>query len=77
MRGLLPASNREPAVTGRDLGPHVDRFGNISVKVEIGGGPGAAPETRGTGASNKPATVAKFLRELADDVERAGKRGQP
>jgi hypothetical protein len=61
----------------RDLSPHVDRFGNISVKVEIGDGPGTpAADTRLTGASARPATVAKFLRELADDVERAGE-GQP
>jgi hypothetical protein len=58
----------------RDLRPHVDRFGNISVTVEIGGGPGTADtEKRGTGASNKPAAVAAFLRQLADDVEAAGR----
>jgi hypothetical protein len=56
----------------RDLAEHVDRFGNISVDVAIGGGPGATGEKRSTGASATPATVAAFLRELADDVERAG-----
>jgi hypothetical protein len=56
---------------GRDLSGHVDRFGNIAVDVTIGGGPGAWAATRATGASASPATVAGFLRELADDVERA------
>jgi hypothetical protein len=56
----------------RDLSPHVDRFGNIAVDVQIGGGPGCDGEPHETGASAKPATVARFLRELADDVERAG-----
>jgi hypothetical protein len=56
----------------RDLRGHVDRFGNISVAVEIGGGPGARPDKRPTGANATPATVARFLRDLADDVERAG-----
>jgi predicted membrane-bound mannosyltransferase len=50
----------------RDLTSQVDRFGNISVDVTIGGGPGA--EERVTGASHEPLAVAAFLRELADDV---------
>ena len=54
---------------GRDLSRCVDRFGNIAVDVVIGGGPGDA-ETHETGASNRPAVVARFLRNLADDVER-------
>jgi hypothetical protein len=54
---------------GRDLSYCVDRFGNIAVHVVIGGGPGNA-ETRETGASNAPAIVAGFLRDLADDVGR-------
>jgi hypothetical protein len=53
---------------GRDLRRCLDKFGHISVDVEIGGGPGAGRHS--TGASAKPATVARFLRELADDVER-------
>jgi hypothetical protein len=53
----------------RDLTAQVDRFGHISVAVEIGGGPGARVKEV-TGASALPATVARFLRELADDVER-------
>jgi hypothetical protein len=53
----------------RDLTGQVDRFGHISVAVEIGGGPGARLKEL-TGASALPATVARFLRELADDVER-------
>jgi hypothetical protein len=56
----------------RDLAEHVDRFGNISVSVEIGGGPGTTVTPRPTGASASPPAVARFLRELADDVERAG-----
>lgn len=55
---------------GRDLSGHVDKFGNIAVAVEIGGGPGCG-QTRSTGASATPAMVAGFLRDLADDVERA------
>jgi hypothetical protein len=53
----------------RNLSEHMDKFGNISIHVEIGGGPGAAPETRPTGANARPRTVAGFLRDLADDVE--------
>lgn len=53
---------------GRDLTEQVDRFGNISVDVTLGTGPGAVE--RGTGASAPPATVARFLRDLADDVDR-------
>jgi hypothetical protein len=56
----------------RDLREHVDRYGNISVSVEIGGGPGAVPQTRATGSNAVPVMVARFLRELAADVERAG-----
>lgn len=51
---------------GRDLRECVDRFGNIAVDVTIGDGPGAG--IRSTGASATPATVAAFLRDLADDV---------
>jgi hypothetical protein len=54
----------------RDLAEHLDRFGNIKVQVEIGGGPGTTAEPRETGASAPPPTVARFLRELADDIER-------
>jgi len=46
----------------RDYSSHVDRFGNISVRVEIG-------RTAGTGVNAKPSTVAHFLRGLADDIE--------
>jgi hypothetical protein len=53
---------------GRDLSRCVDQFGNISVEAKVGGGPGAG--THETGASAKPAIVARFLRDLADDVER-------
>ncbi len=55
----------------RDLSSCVDRFGNISVDVEIGGGPGAGTHT--TGATAPPAMVARFLRELADEIEHAGR----
>lgn len=54
---------------GRDLRSCVDKFGNISVDVTIGRGPGAGEE-RSTGASAPPVMVAAFLRDLADDVER-------
>ena len=54
----------------RDLAGHVDRFGHIAVAVEIGGGPGTAEDKRGTGASASPRMIARFLRDLADDVER-------
>ena len=52
----------------RDLSEYVDRFGNIAVDVTIGGGPGAR-EKRSTGASATPTMIARFLRELAADVE--------
>jgi len=55
----------------RDLSSCVDRFGNISVDVEIGGAPGAGTHT--TGATAPPAMVARFLRELADEIEHAGR----
>lgn len=57
---------------GRDLSEQVDRFGNISVDVRIGGGPESAE--RSTGASAAPATVACFLRDLADDIDRLAGR---
>ena len=57
---------------GRDLSPYLDRFGHIKVTVDVGGH-GAAGK-HGTGANGPPALVAKFLRELADDVERTGKQ---
>jgi hypothetical protein len=57
----------------RDLAEHVDQFGNIAVDVQVGGGPGAAAQARATGANAPPATVARFLRELADDVDRAAR----
>ena len=50
----------------RDLTSQLDRFGNISVDVTLGDGPGASK--RETGASAEPLMVAAFLRELADDV---------
>lgn len=50
----------------RDLRNCVDAFGNISVEVTVGGGSWAA--SRETGATATPATVAQFLRDLADDV---------
>jgi hypothetical protein len=55
----------------RDLSEFVSRFGHIAVDVEVStpGNRGGVP--RSTGASNTPAAVARFLRELADDVERA------
>jgi hypothetical protein len=56
---------------GRDLTEHVDRFGNINVDVTIGG-PASTAGPRTTGANATPATVAGFLRDLADDVQRAG-----
>ena len=55
----------------RDLADYVDRFGHIGVDVEVRK-PGTTAEGRSTGASGPPATVAGFLRDLADDVERAG-----
>jgi len=64
-----PASTR--STWTRDLA-ELDRFGNIRITVEIGGGPGASGEPRSTGASAPPALAARFLRELADDVERTG-----
>lgn len=56
----------------RDLSAQVDTFGNISVDVTIGDYPGAVG--RSTGASAPPATVACFLRDLADDIDRLAAR---
>jgi hypothetical protein len=56
----------------RDLSPYIDRFGHISVSVEIG-----HDTKRATGANNTPIVVAAFLRELADDIARiTGMGGQ-
>lgn len=54
----------------RDLNPYIDRFGHISVTVEIG-----HDAKRATGANNTPTAVAAFLRELADDIERTSGMG--
>jgi hypothetical protein len=58
----------------RDLAGYVDQHGNIAVDVAIRW-PGhvAMGVSRETGVSAPPATVARFLRELADDVDRAGR----
>jgi hypothetical protein len=65
----------EVAPGGRDLTRCLDRYGYISANVTLGTGPGA--EAWKTGASADPATVAKFLRELADDVEKLGRLTDP
>lgn len=54
----------------RDLSSHVDEAGHIAVGVEIGSFRNGDPRNRLTGASSTPDVVAKFLRELADDIER-------
>lgn len=46
----------------RDLAPQVDQHGLISVSVDVGG--------RLTGCNLPPSAAARFLRELADDLER-------
>lgn len=53
---------------GRDLRPHVAQNGGIAVRVEIGGWSG-----RRVGIVGDPTRVAAWLRDLADDVEAAGK----
>ena len=58
----------------RDLTPYINHFGHIAVDVTIGRAPGVNVEPRTTGASAEPATVAGFLRELADDIEAAGEQ---
>ena len=55
----------------RDLSEFVSRFGHIAVDVEIRMPGNRGGPSRSTGAANTPAIVARFLRELADDVERA------
>jgi len=55
----------------RDLAGYVNHRGHIRVSVEVGGNPGA-PEAQATGMSSEPHHVARFLRELAGDVEQAG-----
>jgi hypothetical protein len=64
------AGNWNEGVDGRmrDLRRYVDRHGNIHVHVEILGEDEFNKHT--TGASASPRTVANFLRELADDVDR-------
>jgi hypothetical protein len=58
----------------RDLGAWVDQHGNISVNVTIKASAGTAADTdRLTGANHEPAVIAMFLRQLADDVEAAGR----
>jgi hypothetical protein len=49
----------------RDLSPRVDESGHIRLYVEVGG-----PSWR-TFTSATPPEAAAWLRELADDVERA------
>jgi hypothetical protein len=51
-----------------DFSKQVDRFGNISVDITIGDGPGAEP--RETGFSARPSIVARTLRSLADAIDR-------
>lgn len=53
----------------RILDQYLDGAGNIAVAVTIGNERRGIPE-RQTGANARPLTVARFLRELADDVER-------
>ena len=55
----------------RYLSRYVDGFGNISVTVDIGAETTRQP--RSTGANHRPEVVARFLRELADDVERCAR----
>lgn len=61
----------------RDLSPHLDRFGHISVHVTLGGGPGTTEEPRVTGASAPPQLAARFLRDLADDVDALTRKDTP
>lgn len=51
----------------RDLSPQLDEKGKAGLYVEFGGPPRWRTITHGTAAE-----VAAFLRELADDIERAG-----
>lgn len=52
----------------RILTPHLDGSGNIALVVTIGDGRGIPP--RELAVSARPLTVARWLREVADDVER-------
>jgi hypothetical protein len=64
--GCTPATGRRGP---RDFSRRVDKSGNISVDVKIRL-PGDDSSAYDASASEKPATVARFLRDLADDVER-------
>jgi hypothetical protein len=48
----------------------IDRFGNISVRVQVGNDHTAAGH-RDTGGNSTPEVIAGFLRELADEIEQA------
>lgn len=49
----------------RDLRPYIDKYGNISVMIEINHLPV-------TGFNHRPEVVAQELRKLADEIELAG-----
>lgn len=69
---MSPSSSRPTDATaiGRDLSGYLDQYGNISVEVTIGGGPGTKEDRqRLTGANASPASVARFLHILANDVD--------
>lgn len=53
----------------RILTQHLDGNGNIAVKVTLGN-PLRGILTRDLDAEARPLTMARWLRELADDVER-------
>jgi hypothetical protein len=52
------------------ISPFIDRFGNLSVTVTIGNYHTAAGH-RKVASYSKPAVAANFLRDLADEIDKA------
>lgn len=52
------------------ISPFIDKFGHLSVTVTIGNDHTAAG-SREILSNSQPATVANFLRDLADEIDRA------
>lgn len=58
----------------RDLTPNIDRLGNMRVRITVDGRANGEMR-REIGTNDKPSAVAKFLRDLADDVAAADQNG--
>jgi DNA-binding transcriptional regulator LsrR (DeoR family) len=67
---MMKEKNTMASTGGRDLRSCIDRYGYICIGVTIDGG--LDGEEYDAGATGPPLQVAEFLRDLADDIERAG-----